>query len=222
MKVQRKHFIKLTFLTCILLLGSCGNKPNSVNSNALAPGASGSALFYTGNPALGSNPAIVTHVQNIKTGVTCLPGRTRLQNDVTFYVAGPFQSGTTIGGNFVAGILPGDNSELHVGVSAFRDLMFVTKVTSGSQVLGFNVTMSFCDVANPYPNFPLLVSNDRPLVNFRAPQGIILDMNTYCGYGVIDAALNTAMTSQQSMSNQLTAPFTFPTSFTKPICNGQF
>jgi hypothetical protein len=218
MKVQRKHFLKLTFLTCLILLGSCGKKANTVNSSNL----SGSGLFYQGNSAFSANPSIISHVQNIKNGVVCLPGRSRLATDVTFFVSGSFQSGTTIGGNFQEGILPGDNSELHVGVSAFRDLMFVTKVTNGSQVLGFNVTLSFCDVANPYPNFPLLVSNDRRLVNFMAPQGIILDMNTYCGYGVIDAALNTAMTSQPSVSNQLTSPFIFPTSFTKPLCNGQF
>ena len=219
MKVQRTDFIKFTILTCFLILGSCGKKANTVNSSNL----SGSGLFYTGNSAFSANPAIITHVQNIKNGVACLQGRARLQNDVTYYINGGAQSGTKINGNFVAGILPGDNSELHVGVSAFRDLMFVTKVTSGSQVLGFNVTLSFCEMANPSsPNFPLLIASDRPLVNFQAQNGIILDMNTYCGYGVIDAALNTLITSQPALANQMTAPFVVQTSFTKPLCNGQF
>ena len=218
MKVQRNSLIKFTFLSLLVLLGSCGKKANTVNSSNLA--GAGSSLFYAGNSAFSSNPGIVTHVQNIKNGVTCLNGRSRLINDVTFFVTGGFQSGTKIGGSFQEGVLPGDNSELHVGVSAFRDLMFVTKVTNGAQVLGFNVTLSFCDVANTYPNFPLLVSNDRRLTGFQAPSGIVLDMNTYCGYGVIDAALNTWITSQPS--TQMTAAFTFPTSFTKPYCNGQF
>lgn len=217
MKVQRKNLIKFTFFTLILLLGSCGKKANTVNSSAL----SGSSLFYQGGSAFSSNPGIPTHVQNIKNGVACLTGH-RLLNDVTFFVSGGYMSGTKIAGNFQQGILPGDNTELHVGVSAFRDLMFVTKVTSGSQVLGFNVTLSFCEMANPYPNFPMLISSDRQLVGFQAPNGIILDTNTYCGYGVIDAALDTWMTSQPSPSNQMTAPFTFPTSFTKPYCNGKF
>jgi hypothetical protein len=217
MKVQRNNFIKFTFLSLILLLGSCGKKANTVNSSAL----SGSSLFYQGSSAFASNPGIVTHVQNIKNGVKCLTGN-RLINDVTFFVTGGYQSGTRIGGTFQPGILPGDNAELHVGVSAFRDLMFVTKVTNGSQVLGFNVTMSFCEMANPYPNFPMLISSDRQLVGFQAPNGIILDTNTYCGYGVIDAAIDTWMTSQASASNQMTAAFTFPTSYTKPYCNGQF
>jgi hypothetical protein len=218
MKVQRKNLLQLAFLTSLLLIGSCGKKANTVNSSNL----SGSSLFYQGNSAFSANPGIINHVMNIKNGVACLQGRSRLQNDVTFFISGGYQSGTKIAGNFQEGVLPGDNSELHVGVSAFRDLMFVTKVTNGSQVMGFNVTLSFCEVANPYPNFPLLVSSDRRLVNFNARNGIILDMNTYCGYGVIDAALDTWITSQPSVSNQMTAPFTFPTSFTKPVCNGQF
>ena len=229
MKVQRKNLLKFTFLASLLLIGSCGKKENKVNSSIL-PG-SGSGLFSVGNSAFTANPAIITHVMNIKNGVSCLPGRSRLATDYTFFISGGYQSGTRISGNFQQGILPGDNSELHVGVSAFRDLMFVTKVTNGSQVLGFNVTLSFCDVANPYPNFPMLVSNDRQLVNFTLQQppqfpgpmsAIILDMNTYCGYGVIDSAQNTWITSQPSVSNQMTQPFTFPTSFTKPMCNGQF
>lgn len=222
MKLQYNYFLKFGLTACLLIgamvLGGCGKKANSVNSNNLA----GSTLFYSGNSAFSSNPAIITHVQNIKAGVQCLSGRQRLANDVTYNVRGT-NSGTTIGGNFQQGVLPGDNSELHVGVSAWRDLMFVTKVTSGSQVIGFNVTLSFCDVANPAgPQFPLLVSNERQLVNFGAPYGIVLDMNTYCGYGVIDAAVNTYMTSQVAPSNQYTYPFTFQTSFTKPYCNGQF
>jgi hypothetical protein len=39
---------------------------------------------------------------------------------------------------------------------------------------------------------------------------------------VIDAAFNTAITAQPTTANAYSAPFTFPTSFTKPMCNGQF
>jgi hypothetical protein len=223
MKVQLTYLFKFTimtsFLMTTLLISSCGKKANTVNSSNLT----GSSLFYNGNSAFQSNPQIITHVQNIKAGVQCTSGRQRLQQDVTFNVTGGARSGTTISGNFVEGVLPGNNSDLYVGVSLWRDLMFVTKVTNGSQVVGFNVTLSFCDVANPAGiQFPLLVSNERRLVNFIAPTGIVLDMNTYCGYGVIDSAQNTWITSQVAPSNQYTSPFTFPTSFTKPYCNGQF
>jgi hypothetical protein len=222
MKAQKNYFkissVWIIVLITMALLSGCGKPANKINSSNL----SGSGLFYTGNSAFNANPAIVNHVLNIKNGVACQTPNTRLANDTTFFVSGNFPNGTTIQGNFQQGILPGDNSELHVGVSAWGDLMFVTKVTNGSQVLGFNVTLSFCTIPNYYPNYPLLVSNTTQLVNFMAPQGIVLDMNTYCGYGVIDAAFNTAITAQPTTANAYSAPFTFPTSFTKPMCNGQF
>ena len=216
MKLQRNYFSKITFTSCLLLgiliLAGCGKGSNQVNSSSLS-----------GSFALSASPQVVSQVQNIKAATTCLPPSTRLQTDVTFNVSGNFPNGSTIGGNWQLGVLPGENTALFVGVSAWRDLMFVTKVTSGTQVVGYNVTLSFCSVANPAgAQFPLLVSNDRQLVNFMAPQGIVLDVNTYCGIGVVDAAYNTVITSQVPPSNQYSYPFTFPTSFTKPLCNGQF
>lgn len=205
----------LTF--CLLLLGACGKK-NVVNSSAIG---SGSSPFYTGNPAI--SPAIISQVQSVKTSVQCLPGRNRLTTDASFFISGGSMSGTTIGGNWQSGFMgTGTITNLYIGVSAYRDLMFVTKVTNGGQVMGYNVTLSFCEVPNAYPNYPALVSNDRPLVNFQAPNGIVLDMNTYCGYGVVDAALNTIIISQRNPSNLYTTDFPVYTSFTKPACNGQW
>ncbi|MDO9183111.1 MAG: hypothetical protein Q7U04_11920, partial [Bacteriovorax sp.] len=143
--------------------------------------------------------------------------------DVSFFINNGSISGTTIGGNWQPGFMSnGTISNLYVGVSYYRDLMFVTKVTNGGQVIGYNATLSFCDVPNAYPNFPPLVSNDRALVNFQAPSGIVLDVNTYCGYGVIDAAFNTIIVSQRSATNPYTSDYPVYTSFSKPSCNGQF
>ena len=216
MKLRLKYPIQISLIACLVLLGSCG-KTNTVNSNA----GSGSSPFYTGNSAVSSS--IVSQVQSMKSSVTCLNGNNRLSNDVSFYINGGSINGTTIGGNWQGGFMSqGSISNLYVGVSAYRDLMFVTKVTNGGQVIGYNVTLSFCGMPNAYPNYPALISNDRPLVNFQAPSGIVLDTNTYCGYGVIDAAFNTVIVSQRSTTNPYTSDFPIYTSFTKPSCNGQF
>lgn len=218
MKLKLNCAFPLTLIACLLLAGGCGNKgKNKVNSSAYA----GTSPFYVGNPALSSNPQIVNQVQSIKSTVTCLSGRNRLMNDVSFYISGGSVSGTKISGNWQSGFMAnGSISALFVGVSAYRDLMFVTKVTNGASVLGYNVTLSFCEVPNAYPNYPLLVSNDRPLVNFQTPNGIVLDTNTYCGYGVVDAAVNTYILSQKSATNPYTSDFPVWTSFSKPTCNG--
>lgn len=220
MKLRFNKTIHITSLVCLLILGACGKKENKVNSSI---GASGTSPFYAGNPALSSSPQIISQVQSVRASVACLSGRTRLSNDVSFYINGGSISGTKIGGNWQPGFMSsGTISNLYVGVSAYRDLMFVSKVTNGGQVIGYNVTLSFCEVPNAYPNYPALVSNDRALINFQAPNGIVLDVNTYCGYGVIDAAINTVIVSQRSTTNPYTSDFAVYTSFTKPTCNGQF
>lgn len=221
MKLRFNDTFLITLTACLLLLGSCGKKENKINSSAVSGSTS---PFYVGNPALSSSPQIVQQVQSVRSTVGCLSGRTRLINDVSFYINGGAVAGTTrIGGNWQPGFLNnGTISSLYIGVSAFRDLMFVTKVTNGGQVIGYNVTLSFCDVPNAYPNYPALVSNDRALINFQAPNGIVLDTNTYCGYGVVDSAIKTFIISQRSTTNPYTSDFPVETSFTKPMCNGQF
>lgn len=204
----------MTLTAGLLLLGSCGKK-NTVSSPPTAAGIS------FGNPALssGTGSAIVNQYNSVRANVACLPGRTRLANDVSFYINAGSLSGTTVGGNWQSGFMSnGTISNMYVGVSAFRDLMFLTKVTNGAQVTGYNVTLSFCDVPNAYPNYPPLVSNDRPLINFSAPNGITINTATSCGYGLIAAAINTVITSQRSTTNPYTSDYPIYTSFTKPNC----
>jgi len=214
MKLAAKYSLLSLSLASLILMGSCGKKENTVNS-----GASGTSPFYQGNPALSSSPQIITQVQNIKSSVSCLPGRSRLINDVSFYVNSNSMSGTTVYGNWQLGFMSnGSITNLYVGVSAWRDLMFLTKVTNGSQVIGYNVTLSYCDVPNAYVNYPALVSNDRALVNFQAPSGITINTATSCGYGLIAAAMNTIIVSQRSTTNPYTSDYPIYTTFTKPNC----
>jgi hypothetical protein len=214
MKLLVKNSLPITFITCLLLLGSCGKKENTVNSSSGLGISSTSPIFSSP-----SGSSIYGQYQSVRSTVACLPGRNRLATDVSFYVNGGSVSGTTIGGNWIPGVLPGGTATaMYVGVSAFRDLMFLTKVTNGSQVVGYNVILSFCEVPNAYPNYPALVSNDRPLINFQAPQGITINTAVSCGYGLIAAALNTVIISQRSTTNPYTSDYPIYTSFTRPNC----
>jgi hypothetical protein len=221
MKVRLKHSLNLCILASAVLLASCGKKENKVNS-----GYTGASPFSTNNPVFNSpgGSTIVNQVQSIKANVACLNGGYRLTNDVSFYIKGGYVSGTKIGGNWTPGFYQeGSISKLWVGVSAYRDLMFVTQVANGATVLGFNVTISFCELKNSYSGLPSIISNERALEGFQAPYGIILDSNTYCGYSVVDLAQYTSIISRRSLSNPYSPPDAqIPTSFTKPTCNGQF
>lgn len=202
-------------LSSLLILGSCGKKENKINTNSY-----GSTPFSTNNPVFsgGTGSTIVNQYNSIKSSISCLPGRNRLMNDVSFYVQGNF-TGTQIGGNWTPGFLNnGTVTDMYVGVSAWRDLMFLTKVTNGSQVVGYNVTLSFCEVPNAYANYPALVSNDRQLTRFAAPYGIYINTAKPCGYGLIASAQNTVIVSERSPTNPYTSEYPIYTSFAAPSC----
>ena len=214
MKFRFSRSLQITLTACLLLLGACGKK------NSTGTGISGTSPFYSGNPALGGGSGYIDQYNKVKASISCLPGRSRLLNDVSFYISGPSGSGSTIGGNWQSGFITnGTVTNLYVGVSAYRDLMFVTKVTNGGTVVGYNVTLSFCEVPNAIPNYPALISNDRPLVNFQAPNGIVLGSTVSCGYGVVWGAINTIITSNPSTTNPYTMAFPVYTSFASPQCN---
>ena len=220
MKVRLKHSLHLCMLASAVLFASCGKKENKVSSY------NGSSPFNTSNPVFNTpgGSTIVNQVQSVKANVGCMNGGYRLTNDVSFYVRGGYVSGTKIGGNWTPGFMSqGSVTKLWIGVSAYRDLMFVTQVSNGAQVLGFNVTLSFCELKNGYSGLPSIISNERAIEGFQAPYGIILDSNTYCGYSVVDLAQYTTVISRRSMSNPYSPPDAqVPTSYTKPTCNGQF
>lgn len=226
MKLRLNHSLHLCLLVSALILTSCGKKENKVNSS----GASGSSPFTTSNPALQSSigSTIINQAQSIKANVACMNGNYRLTNDVSFYINGGYAANTTrIRGNWQPGFMSnGTISKMWIGVSPTRDVMFVTQVSNGSQVVGFNVTISFCEMKSAPMNgysLPSIISNERTLEGFQARYDIFLDSNNYCGYSVVDLAQETTIISRKNMSNPYSPPDALvPTSFTKPLCNGQF
>lgn len=212
MKPQFKKSLLLTLISSAMIFASCGKK-NVVNSG------SSSSYFSSNNSVFAGNTQFITQYNTIKNKVACLSGRYRLTNDVTFYVSGGAYSQSTIAGQFQAGTLTGGTvSEMYVGISAYRDLMFITKVANGGSLVGYNVTISMCSVPNSYSTYPALVSNDRSLVNFQAPYGITVNSSTSCGYGLVAAAYYTYMLSQRIPSNAYTADFPVYTTFSNSGC----
>lgn len=231
MKSRFKHSLNLLLVASALMLTACGKKENKVNSSGVA----GSSPFYSGNPAFNGTggSTIINQVNSIKSNVTCLNGSYRLTNDVSFYVQGGYANGTnTIYGNFTEGFLTsGTINQLYVGVSIYRDLMFVTQVTNGGQIVGYNVTLSFCEMKNTSPTLPSIISNERKLSGFRAPWGINIGTKTSCGYGLVYSTgvgydnygrpKATTIISEKNPSNPYSAnTVEVPTSFAAPTCNG--
>ena len=218
MKSHLKNSLHLCLIVSALMLTACGKKANKVNSTPTV----GSSPFSTAGYAPGE---IVNQMQSIKTNVTCMNGY-RLNTDYHFHVVGGAVSGTKISapGRWNPGVLSGGTvNKLWVGVGAYRDLMFVTQVANGSAVIGYNVTLSFCEMKNSNPTYPSVISNERILRDFLTPNGIILDKDTYCGYGVVDYAPYTYITSSKDMNNPMSPPdIQIPTSYAKPTCNGKF
>lgn len=218
MKSHVKHSLNLCLVVSALILTSCGKKENKVSS-----GISGSSPFYSSNSSLSSaaGQTIVNQVQSIKANLACLTGY-RLTNDYSFYVSGGILGTNRLGGNFVSGFSPngGTINKMWIGVSAYRDLMFVTQVMNGSQVMGFNVTLSFCEMKNSYSSLPSIISNTRALSNFIAPNGIVVSSTATCGYNVVSLSQQTYITSERDTSNPYsTSAVQVPTSFAAPSCN---
>ena len=218
MKVNFKHSLNLCLIVSALVLTSCGKKENKVSS-----GIAGSSPFYTGNTSLNTNAGstIINQVQSIKDGMPCMSGY-RLTKDVSFYVQNGLRGSNRIGGNWVSGFSPqgGSINKMWIGVSSYRDLMFVTQVMNGSSVIGFNVTMSFCEMKNSYPGLPSVISNERELTNFATPNDIIVESTARCGYNLVSLAQNTQIVSQRDLSNPYTSTAAaLATSFAAPNCN---
>jgi hypothetical protein len=196
-----------TLIASALIMSGCGKK-NTVNTT------NGSS-----NPLLATSQSYGGTYLGLKSKMGCLAGRYRLTNDVTFSLngVGNFSQSQIYGAFSQGAIASGTVTEMYIGMSAWRDLIFVSKVVNGGTV-GYNVTLSFCSMPNNPTTLPGIISNERPLTNFRAPYGIILNSNTNCGYGLVAMASNTAVDSNVIANNPYTLPFTAITTFSNQGC----
>jgi hypothetical protein len=151
--------------------------------------------------------------KNIKEKFQCKDGKKRLTEDSNFFVSSDKDKEVSINGSFQSGFLmSGKITKIYAGHSAYNDLLFVTEVRNeDNKLLGHNVTVSFCEVKNPYKEFPNLVSNDRQLTDFQAPYGITTIENE-CGVGNI-IAIYTSLISRAKPNDIYTHDFPAYTSF---------
>ena len=152
-----------------LMLSSCSDKKNKVKAGPSGPG---------GTPQLG--PTFDGQLGNIYGQVNCQYG-TRLP-EIPFNISGGAQ-GTqhALYGNPQPGHIGGQVTQVYFGRSGFGDVITVAKVANGPQVIGYNLSISFCE----HP--PLIVAG-RNLHSPQIPYGIIIDDNTGCGHGFVDSA----------------------------------
>ena len=181
MKTLKQMRIQHAILSILVLLMTVAcDKQNNVSSNQIPPsGGIG-----------GSNPAGAYPVPNAQTSqlIESFKGSNPCQTgarlpDMVFSLPVSFSGNLTkLEGQFMPGSVGGVVSNVYLGLSYYKDLLMVQKVTNGTQVTGYNVILSMC----PFP--PLLVPG-RALSNFQAPMGINLIDSVGCGIGAATASL---------------------------------
>ncbi len=168
---------------------------------------------------LAEEQSIIDTQERLKEKFQCREGSKRLSEEVVFYTLAT-SDGTMISKSFQAGaLMVGHVSEVYVGISAFKDLMFLQKVKNGEgKLIGYNVVISACEVKNAYANYPKLVSDERELTNFVADNGIVLNTSKICGYGLIASAHNTSLISRKDPKEKYSSDIPIYTSFASPEC----
>jgi hypothetical protein len=210
----------VAFVAMATLLWSCGDskKKNTVNSN-------GNGVTLPTSPVSnGQSQVSASNYASILNQVQCRTGNyngftigNRLQTVYTFSTSGGTSSGgsqTTISGQFSPGGIGGSEvARVYLGVGYYGDVMLVQKVTQGSQVIGYNVMVSYCAMTSstgaPY------ISDTRPITSFQGT--ITIDDEVSCGHGMVDYS-STRAVSQTDPNYSYLPNFNADTVFTKVGC----
>ena len=180
--MRSKSIIAMTFiLSSSLFLASCGGKDkNKVNSNTLSSGSS--AISIGSNPinTSGLSASTLQAINALESRYVCPSGSARIYKQFGTQQASGNQ--TTITANFTDGAISGQpEGTIYIGANySSRDLIYVQKVVNGTSVIGYNVTLSFCQISN-------VISSDRNLTGLKV-QNMTMTTNTYTSYGTVDFA----------------------------------
>lgn len=216
--MKRQTFWKQLFklhlvLSLLVAFTSCGkssSRKNEVvednNNNWNNPGRYNTPIYQ--NPNVSNQ--IQQQINQVKGSVGCVQGSDgvstytgrRLNQMVTFSAQGYEQDGNSSTLDYIGALNPGPisnggNAELYVGISVFGDLLFVTKYSSGFQVIGYNYTISFCEsqiVSHYYGQQMSLpaISDQNQVVQLTNDSQTVIDANSYTGMGMVDSADITA------------------------------
>ncbi len=190
--------LKVVLVSSLILILSCGKKSTGRNPyiNNLPPNIGGNIEKYlSGNNACNRIPvrtfSILTQPYSGSNNTSVIQGQPQ---------------STYINGNV---------SNSYVGVSAFKDVILITKITSGQAVIGFNISLYLCEwkVTNPYSGaqIDMITGYRLPVINSLLSQIIITDPKN-CLMGSVDLA-NLRFTLP-ALGNVL--PQYYDLSFTRP------
>lgn len=201
------EILKVVLVSSLILILSCGKK-----STGRSPGWSGYNIPQN----------VAYNIQRYLDTFACSNGRI---NPITFS-ASQYYTGTgnttQIQGNFQANPIGGNASNSYVGVnSGTRDVISITKMTDGSRVLGFNITLYLCRSVTSLGGytFPVIDQSRLPTVA-GTDRPIIVSDPTNCSIGTVDQAIIYVNIPAYRVpnSNSVLQAQQFPIAFTRGNC----
>ncbi len=193
MNTNWKRAIGLAFI--VLSLVSCGDKKNKTSSNTV-----NSSTPTTGSTPTNTVPYSTTAMAKAKSDIRCAQrsdnngsawtGR-RLNQDYLFKFDTGNASLTSLAqGNapIPQGSISGQTAMEFVGVGVNGDIMVVTKMTNGSQLIGYNVAVSMCEFKSNINNKIFVGDSIQATNMWGVNNGISLSVGTHCTYGKITSA----------------------------------
>ena len=182
LKIKRLGKLAALFIVSALLFTSCGGD----DGNSLSGGIYDASSSYTA--------LVADEVAQLAAQLPCSSGATRFRVDFNTQNLS-YQNTSTILGQFQTGSMSGTLSDSFLGQSGFGDILVATKVISGTQVIGYNISIHFCSANNIYTGEEILGPNVQ-ISNFVTDnRGIVLDSNTSCSSGNVDYALTWVQSS---------------------------
>lgn len=176
-EMKTRLFAPVTMLLLLLFFSACGSDNSTSNG-------SGAALI----PVIpGQNPLSNSTLIQLQSVTCSVPGARTRADFYTTSAQGSMNS-TKVLGPFNPGALSGTEYRPYIGVSAFKDIIYVNKVLSGATIVGYNVTVLFCGATNQQTNTPI-IGPGVSLTNFQVTSmGIIMYEKSNCPTGVVDYA----------------------------------
>lgn len=164
-------------LTAVMVV-SCGSDKEGNTTNTAAPVTTANPFGNTTN----ISQQDVSNWNNLKSSQSCSQGR---MNDMVFTLQ-PQQSGyygsSSVSGYLQSGSASGSSQGNYFGMSANKDLVWVSKVSNGS-TLTYNVVISFCQFTDPMYGTQYIGPNAQ-MSNFYV-NGLVLNNGSSCATGAV-------------------------------------
>jgi len=193
-----------------LMIASCGSKDNktsNANGNPLNVPVNTSPIF--GDPNSGVGAQDLNTWTNLKNQTNCQQGR---MQDLTFTVSsqGNYYGGGSVSGQLQQGQTNGSSQGTFYGRSGQGDLMFVSRVTTGSSQLSYNVVLSYCIYQDYIAQY---IGPNAGMSNFQL-QNMQLTQSSSCSSGNVTSAVVGFISPNYSQQQYVPIQY-------GPVSNGQ-